>query len=100
VPVRWLAVNDSVATGVRTKLRRLTQTNSPTSMSLSAADVAALLFNPPTPYGMQTLDSLEARLDSALWLRGRVHGAFRFELGGRLRLLRRRVVAVHVTRLM
>jgi hypothetical protein len=100
VPVRWLTVDDSVAAGVQTKLRRLAHTKPPTVVSLSAADVAALLFDAPPPYRTQPLDSLEARLDSALWLRGRVHGAFRFELGGRLRLVRRRIVAVRVTRLM
>lgn len=95
-PVQWLAVNDSVTAGARTKLRRLSVGD---SLALSANDVAAMLFDAAPPRRTKTLDSLEARLDSTLEIRGRVHDAFRLELGGQLYLVRSRLVALRVTRL-
>ena len=67
-------------------------------MSLSAADLATLIFR--SPRRRQTpVDSIEARIDSLLWIRGRLRGGSRFELGGEVEMSRRGARGVRVQHL-
>jgi hypothetical protein len=84
---QWLPVTDSVVTSLNAKLRAATNDGS-ARLTLSAADIATLIFR--SPRRRQTpVDSIEARIDSLLWIRGRLRGGSRFALGGRVHLARR-----------
>jgi len=84
----WVPVSDSVATALNVKLARAAANDSNASLTLSAADVATLIFR--SPRRRQTpVDSIEARIDSLLWIRGRLRGGSRFELGGGIHMSRR-----------
>jgi hypothetical protein len=95
----WLPVTDSVVNALNAKLSRSMIINdAPGRLALSAADMATLIFR--SPGGRQApVDSIEARIDSLLWIRGRLRGASRFELGGELRMLRRGLAELHVAHL-
>lgn len=81
----WLPVTDSVAQGANNTVRRVNDDNR--RMELTAADVAALIFRSPRRRTV-FVDSLVARADSMLAIRGRIANA-PFELRGDLRLVRR-----------
>ena len=82
----WLAVTDSVADGVNTTVRRVNDDNRRTQ--LTAADVAALIFRSPRRRTV-SVDSITARADSMVSVRGQLAGGATFELRGDLQLVRR-----------
>jgi len=82
----WLPVTDSVANGVNNTVYRVIDDDRRTV--LSAADVAALIFRSPRRR-TAFVDSLEARADSLLSIRGRLAGNAAFELRGDIALVRR-----------
>jgi hypothetical protein len=84
----WLAVTDSVVEGLNNSVRRVSDDNQRTE--LSAADVAALIFRSPRRRTV-FVDSISARADSVISIRGRLAANARFELSGDLRLIRRGV---------
>jgi len=84
----WVPVTDSVVAALNVKLSYAAANESDTKLPLSAADLATLIFR--SPRRRQTpVDSIEARIDSVLWIRGRLRGGSRFELGGDVRMSRR-----------
>jgi len=94
----WLPVTDSVVAALNVKLASVAANDVGTRLTLSAADVAALIFR--SPRRRQTpVDSIEARIDSVLWIRGRLRGGSRFELGGDVRMSRRGVAEFRVDHL-
>ncbi len=94
----WLPVTDSVVAALNVKLSSVAANDVGTRLTLSAADVAALIFR--SPRRRQTpVDSIEARIDSVLWIRGRLRGGSRFELGGDVRMSRRGVAEFRVDHL-
>jgi hypothetical protein len=82
----WLAVTDSVAEEVNTTVRRVNDDNRRTQ--LTAADVAALIFRSPRRRTV-VVDSMTARADSMIAIRGQLAAGATFELHGDLRLIRR-----------
>lgn len=96
--VRWLAVNDSVTQSLNARLIETVLRDPRSPVSLSAADLAALIFRSPRRRTV-AIDSLEARIDSLLWIRGRLRRGPRFELGGDVRVLRRGIAELRVRRL-
>lgn len=95
----WVLVNDSTIAALRGKLLRLAGTEVVLRVSLSTADVGALILGGLEPRPRRPLDSLEVRIDTLVWVRGRIRGASRFELGGRVRALRAGHGALDVTRM-
>ena len=94
----WLPVTDSVVTALNVKLSSIAANETGTRLTLSAADMATLIFR--SPRRRQTpVDSIEARIDSVLWIRGRLRGGARFELGGDIRLSRRGIAEFRVDHL-
>ena len=89
----WLAVTDSVADGVNNTVRRVNDDNRRTQ--LTAADVAALIFKSPRRRTV-AVDSIAARADSMLSIRGQLAGGATFELRGDLRLIRRGIAELVV----
>jgi hypothetical protein len=97
VEQRWLPVNDSVAASVnRTILAAMRDRGA--GVSLSAADLATMIFRSPRRRSVP-VDSLEARMDSLLWIRGRLRRGSRFELGGNVVMLRRGLAELRVKHL-
>jgi hypothetical protein len=93
----WSPITDSVVAALDEKLTNASAVSDP-KLTLTAADLATLIFR--SPRRRQTpVDSIEARLDSLLWIRGRLRGGSRFELGGDVRLSRRGVAEFRVDHL-
>jgi hypothetical protein len=93
----WLAVTDSVSKGVSNTIYRVSDENR--RMVLTAADVAALIFRSPRRHTV-FVDSIEARADSLLSIRGRLAGNATIELRGELQFVRRGVAELVVDSLM
>ena len=94
----WLPVTDSVAAAVDDKLSRGAMSGGGVSVSFSAADLATMIFR--SPRRRQTpVDSIEARIDSLLWIRGRLRGGTRFELAGEVYIARRGLAEFRVQHL-
>ena len=89
----WLAVTDSVVDGANYTVRRVNADNRRTD--LTAADVAALIFRSPRRRTV-IVDSITARADSMLAIRGRLAAGATFELHGDLRLIRRGIAELIV----
>ena len=94
----WLPVTDSVVTALNVKLSNVAANETGTRLTLSAADMATLIFRSPRRR-QAPVDSIEARIDSVLWIRGRLRGGSRFELGGDVRMSRRGVAEFRVDHL-
>lgn len=94
----WLPVTDSVVTALNVKLSSVGANETGTRLTLSAADMATLIFRSPRRR-QAPVDSIEARIDSVLWIRGRLRGGSRFELGGDVRMSRRGVAEFRVDHL-
>jgi hypothetical protein len=94
----WLPVTDSVVHAVDAKLSKMMINDASGRITLSAADMATMIFRSPRRR-QAPVDSIEARIDSLLWIRGRLRGASRFEIGGDLRMLRRGVAELRVAHL-
>jgi hypothetical protein len=95
----WVAVNDSTIAALRGKLVGFAGTEVSLRVGLSTADVGALILGGLEPRPRRPLDSLEVRIDTLVWIRGRVRGASRFELGGSVRALRAGHGALEVMRI-
>jgi len=94
----WLPVTDSVVAVLNDKLMRAAASGDGVTVSLSAADLATLIFR--SPRRRQTpVDSIEARIDSLLWIRGRLRGGSRFELSGEVEMARRGLAEFRVQHL-
>jgi hypothetical protein len=93
----WLAVTDSIASEVNQTLYHARDARGP--LSITAADAAALIFRSPRRHTVY-VDSVTARADSMLDIRGRLAGAAVFELRGALRLVRRGTAELQVTSLL
>jgi hypothetical protein len=94
----WVPVTDSVVTALNVKLSSVAANETGAKLTLSAADMATLVFRSPRRRQVP-VDSIEARIDSVLWIRGRLRGGARFELGGDVRLSRRGVAEFRVDHL-
>ena len=88
----WLAVTDSVIDGMNNIVRRVTDDNRRTE--LTAADVAALIFRSSRRRTV-LVDSIAARADSMLAIRGRIANAT-FELRADVHLIRRGIAELVV----
>lgn len=95
----WAQVNDSVSARVRGKLLGLSRAEVELLFHFSAAEAGALILGTLEPRPRLPLDSVEARIDSVLWLRGRVRDGPRVELGGRIIEVRPGRAELLVTRL-
>jgi len=90
----WYAVNDSVAAVLNGKFVALNQSELALPVSLTPAEVASLVFRRHAH-----VDSVEARADSVLRVRGLLDDTTRFELEGRVRVQRRGTGELRITRL-
>ena len=88
----WLAVTDSVVDGMNNTVRRVTDDNR--RMELTAADAAALIFRSPRRRTV-FVDSIAARADSMLAIRGRIANST-FELLADVHLIRRGIAELVV----
>jgi len=94
----WQPLTDSVVPALNDKLSRGAMRGGSVMVSLSAADLATLIFR--SPRRRQTpVDSIEARIDSLLWIRGRLRGGTRFELAGEVGIVRRGLAEFRVRHL-
>ena len=93
----WLAVTDSIASAVNQSLYHARDARGP--LDISAADAAALIFRSPRRHTVY-VDSVTARADSMLAIRGHIAGTAVFELRGALRLVRRGTAELQVISLM
>ena len=91
----WSSVTDSAAASVNAKLLAIGDSDESDRVSLSATDVAALVFRSPRRRHV-AIDSLEARIDSVVWIRGRLRGGSRFELAGDVRIVRRGLAELRI----
>jgi hypothetical protein len=91
----WIMVNDSVTEALNETLFRSRAANASEELSLTAADLAALVFRSPRRR-VVVVDSVEARADSLLAVRGQLAGKSAFELQGTLRVLRRGIGELEV----
>src|SRR5262249_41622882 len=89
----WLTVTDSVSDGVNNTIYSVSEENRRTV--LTAADVAALIFRSPRRHTV-FVDSVEARADSLVSIRGRLAGNATIELRGELQFVRRGVAELVV----
>jgi hypothetical protein len=94
----WTAVSDSSLGAVNERFLAMSRSDLRLVAHLSAADLAGVIFSSRRSR-MLPVDSLAARMDSSLHVRGRVVGGASFELTGDVRLLRRGVAELWVTRL-
>jgi hypothetical protein len=90
----WYATNDSVAAALNAKFIALNQSEVALPISLTPAEVASLAFR-----RRAHVDSVEARVDSVLRVRGVLDDTTRFELEGRVRVQRRGTGELRITRL-
>lgn len=90
----WYAANDSVAAVLNGKLVALNQSEVALPISLTPAELASLAFR-----RRAHVDSVEARVDSVLRVRGVLDDTTRFELEGRVRVQRRGTGELRITRL-
>lgn len=95
----WALVNDSTIAALRGKLVGLAGSELSLRVSLSPAEVGALVLGGLEPRPRRPLDSLAVRVDTLVWVRGRVRGGARFELGGRVRAVRAGHGELEVTRM-
>src|SRR4029077_2173709 len=95
----WAPVNDSVSARLRGKLLGLSRAEVQLRFHFSAAEAGALILGTIEPRPRVPLDSVEARIDSVLWMRGRLRGGPRIAIGGQLRELRPGRAELFVTRL-
>jgi len=86
IAVPWIAVTDSLSERVNSGIYSVTDDNRGTM--LTAADVAALIFRSPRRRTV-FVDSVEARADSLISIRGRLAANASFELRGDLGFVRR-----------
>jgi hypothetical protein len=86
-------VTDSVVEGLNNNVRRVSDDNRRTE--LSAADVAALIFRSPRRRTV-FVDSIVARADSMISIRGQLAANAKFELCGDLHLIRRGIAELVV----
>ena len=98
IAAAWLPVTDSVVAALNVKLSSVAASDVSARVTLTAADMAALVFRSPRRR-QAPVDSVEARIDSVLWIRGRLRGGSRFELGGEIRMSRRGVAELLVEHL-
>jgi hypothetical protein len=94
VRVPWAPVTDSVAASLNGKLLSLGQTELAVPVVLSPAEAALLVFR-----RQLGVDSVEARIDTTLRVRGRLRDGKRFELAGDLRVARPGIGELRVGRL-
>lgn len=80
----WVPVTDSAIATLRGKLVGFGTTKVSLRITLTTGDVGALIAGGLEPRPRIPLDSLTVRIDTLVWLRGRVRGASRFELAARL----------------
>jgi hypothetical protein len=90
----WYAITDSVVGALNGKLIALNQSEVVLPVSLTPAEVASLAFR-----RRAHVDSVEARADSVLRVRGVLDDTTRFELEGRVRVQRRGTAELRITRL-
>jgi len=91
----WSMVSDSTRGVVNERFLMMSNTDVRFSARLSASEMAGVIFG-SRRLRMLPVDSLSARLDSTLHVRGRIRGGPPFELSGDIRLLRRGVGELHV----
>jgi len=85
---RWTRVTATERATLANKLLTMASSEMPVSISLSAGEFAALAFGPSQARQHVRIDSLDARIDSLLWVRGRLRGGSRFEMGARIVITR------------
>jgi hypothetical protein len=98
VEPQWLSVTDSTISALDPRFVHVDARRGVTPVSLSVTDLAALILESPRRRP-GSLDSVQVRADSLLWMRGRVRGAATFELGGEIRVIRRGLAELRVAHL-
>ena len=91
----WSTVTDSTRGAVNERFLMMANTGVRFKARLSAAEMAGVIFG-SRRLRMLPVDSLSARLDSTLRVRGRIVGGPTFELSGDVHLLRRGVGELRV----
>ena len=95
VAQRWSKVDDNAAASLNAKLLAVASSEVPLRLRLSPEEMATLILRSPRRRSA-SVDLVEARVDSLLWLRGRLRGESRFEIGGEVVVARRGVAELRV----
>ena len=95
----WSMVSDSTRGAVNERFLMMSNTDVRFSARLSAAEMAGVIFR-SRRFRMRPVDSLSARLDSTLHVRGRITGGPAFELSGDVQLVRRGVGELRIADLL
>jgi hypothetical protein len=98
VEPRWEPVTESAASTLNAKLLGASASDVPPRFSLSPTDMAALILRSRGRV-LPPMTGIEARSDSLLWIQGRLRAGDVFVLGGSLRVVRRGIAELRVTRL-
>ena len=95
----WMPVTDSVTAELDAKLMAIAESDADISFPISPAELASLVLRPSSYRPAPPLDSVEARLDTLLWIRGRLRDGSRFNIAGQVEVVRRGVAAFQVAAL-
>src|SRR5512132_4400834 len=95
---RWEPVTELAVSTLNAKLLGASASDVRALFNLSPTEVAALILRSPGRVPPPMTD-LEARSDSLLWIQGRSRAGDVFVLGGTLRVVRRGIAELRVTRL-
>jgi hypothetical protein len=96
----WVPITDSTIATLRGKLLGIGATEVSLRVTLTTADVGALIIAGLEPRPGLPLDSLKVRIDTLVWIQSRVRGASHIEIGGRLRATRPGRAELQVVRLL
>ena len=95
----WIPLTDSVTAELDSKLMAVASSEVSVAFALSPAELASLVLRPSIYRPAPPLDSVEARADTLVWIRGRLGDGAWFIMGGRVEIVRRGVAAFRVATL-
>jgi hypothetical protein len=95
----WMPLTDSVTANLDSKLLAVASSDVAIAFPLSPAELASLILRPSIHRPAPPLDSVEARVDTLVWIRGRLRDGSLFIAGGTVEIVRRGVAAFRVATL-
>ena len=95
----WMPITDSVTAALDEKLLAVAASDVSVTIPLSSAELAILILRPSIYRPGLSLDSIEARVDTLLWIRGRLGDGSPFIVGGSVEVVRRGVAAFRIATL-
>jgi hypothetical protein len=95
----WTPVTDSVTAALDEKLLAVAASDVSMTIPLSPAELASLILRPSIYRPGLPLDSIEARADTLIWIRGRLRDESPFIVGGSVEVVRRGVAVFRIVAL-